>query len=113
MADRDVDIATRQDGSLEIRPHGTIGPDQAVHLQQTLVHALRHTRPLRLILELRDVAGLDPINVGTIAAACGLGDDQHVAVFLDNASAAIADQLTAAGVPRQRLRQTPLPQPVT
>ena len=111
MSDRDVTTVVRQDGSLEIRPSGTIGADQVVLLQQTLVHALRHTRPLRLILELRDVADLDPITVGTFAAACGLGDDHKVAVFLDNASATLADQLTAAGVPQQRLRQTAQPEP--
>jgi len=111
MSDRDVDIAIRDDGSLVIRPHGTVGPDQAVYLQQTLVHALRHTRPLRLILELRYVADIDPINVGTFVAACGLGDDHQVAVFLDNPSDDIADRLAAAGVPRQRLRHTVLPEP--
>ncbi|GAA4960319.1 hypothetical protein GCM10025331_59330 [Actinoplanes utahensis] len=47
---------------------------------------------------------LDPINLGTIAAACHLGDDHHVAVFLDHPSAALADRLIAAGVPRHRLR---------
>jgi anti-anti-sigma regulatory factor len=111
MSDRDVDIATRDDGSLVIRPHGSVGPDQAVHLQQTLVHALRHTRPLRLIVELRYVADIDPINVGTFVAACGLGDDHQVAVFLDNPSEDLADRLAAAGVPRQRLRHTALPEP--
>ena len=113
MSDRDVTTITRQDGSLEVRLHGTIGADQAVVLQQTLVHALRHIRPLRLILELRDVADLDPITVGTFAAACGLGDDHKVAVFLDNASATLTTQLTAGGVPHQRLRHFPHPEPVS
>jgi anti-anti-sigma regulatory factor len=106
MLDLEVAISTSHDGSLVIRPHGVVGPEQAVHLRQTLVHVLRHTRPMRLILELHHVVDIDPINLGTLAAACGLGDDHHVAVFLDNASTTIADRLTAAGVPQQRLRNT-------
>jgi anti-anti-sigma regulatory factor len=106
MPDLEFAINTSHDGSLVIRPQRVVGPEQAVHLRQTLVHALRHTRPLRLILELGQVADIDPINLGTLAAACGLGDDYHVAVFLDNASITIADQLAAAGVPQQRIRNT-------
>ena len=105
MSDAPVDVVTRADGSLVLQPHGAIGPDDAVALRQVLVHAVRHVRPLRLILDLHDVSELDPINLGTLAAACGLGDDHHVAVFLDGSSITIADQLTAAGVPQQRLRQ--------
>jgi hypothetical protein len=63
-----------------------------------------HIRPLRLIVDLHDVNDLDPINVGTLAATCYLGDDHQVAVFLDYAGSVIAGQLTAAGVPRHRLR---------
>jgi hypothetical protein len=37
---------------------------------------------------------------------CGLGDDHQVIVFVDNSSAAIAADLTGAGVPQQRLRRT-------
>jgi hypothetical protein len=61
-------------------------------------------RPLRLIVDLRDLQDLDAINLGTLAAACHLGDDHRVAVFLDYCSQAIADRLTAAGVPGHRLR---------
>ena len=42
--------------------------------------------------------------LGTLVAACHLGDDHKVAVFLDHCSPALADLLTAAGVPRHRLR---------
>jgi hypothetical protein len=38
-------------------------------------------------------------------AACSLGDDHHVVVFVDHSSTSIAGQLAAAGVPSQRLRQ--------
>jgi anti-anti-sigma regulatory factor len=105
MADGPVDVLTGPDGSLVLQPHGAIGPDDAVELRQTLVHAVRHIRPLRLILDLQDVSELDPINLGTLAAACTLGDDHHVVIFVDRSTTAIADQLTAAGVPYQRLRQ--------
>ena len=71
----------------------------AVELSRTLVQAIRRVRTLRLVLNLGEVRGLDPINLGTLAAACNLGDDHHVAVFLDYPSAELADQLTAAGVP--------------
>jgi hypothetical protein len=39
-------------------------------------------------------------------AACILGDDHRVVVFLDDASTEVAGQLFAAGVPSQRMRQT-------
>lgn len=79
--------------------------DDAVELRRTLVHAVRHLRPLRLVLDLHDVADIDPINLGTLVAACFLGDDHQVAVFLDRSSPAIADRLSAAGVATHRLRE--------
>jgi anti-anti-sigma factor len=99
-----VDVRTSGDGSLVVQPHGDVGPDCAVELRQVLVHAVRRLRPLRLILDLADVSDVDPINLGTLAAVCDLADDHHVIVFLDNSSAAVARQLTSAGVPRQRIR---------
>lgn len=99
-----VDVETSADGSLVIHPRGVLEADDAVELRWTLVHAVRHIRPLRLILDLRDVDDLDPINLGTLAAACYLGDDHQVAVFLDNSSTGIADLLSAAGVASHRLR---------
>jgi anti-anti-sigma regulatory factor len=101
-----LDVRTTADGSVVVSPHGMVGPDNAVELRRLLVHTVRRLRPLRLVFDLADVSGLDPINVGTLAAACDLGDDCHVSVFLDNSSDLIAEQLTAAGVPRQRLRHT-------
>lgn len=105
MTTTTVDVNTTPDGTLVICPHGILDATDAVGLRRTLVQAIRHTRPLRLILDLADVEELDPINLGTLAAACHLGDDHHVAVFLDHPSAHIAGLLTAAGVPRHRLRQ--------
>jgi anti-anti-sigma regulatory factor len=102
-----LDVRTSADGSVVVRPHGMVGLDAAVELRQVLVHTVRKVRPLRLVLDLADVSGIDPINLGTLAAACGLGDDHHVIVFLDNSSETIAAQLTAAGVPRQRMRHRP------
>ncbi|MER7586506.1 STAS domain-containing protein [Micromonospora sp. NPDC127501] len=101
MADATVDIDTSSDGTLVIRPRGLLDVDDAVDLRRTVVRAIRHDRPPRLVVDLRDVHGLDPIYIGTIAAAC---DDQRVAVFLDYPSIAIADQLVTAGVPAHRLR---------
>lgn len=106
MTGSTVDVDTQPDGTVVIRPHGTLDADDAVELRRTLVHAVRRMRPLRLVLDLSDVAGLDPINLGVLAAACQLGDDHHVVVFLDNPGPGIADRLYAAGVPRHRLRQT-------
>ena len=100
-----VEVRTRNDGSLVVTPHGNVGLDSAVELRQVLVYAVRRLRPSRLILDLADVSGLDPINLGTLAATCDLGDDHDVAVFVDNSSAMIADQLAAAGVPQQRVRR--------
>jgi anti-anti-sigma regulatory factor len=104
-----LEVRTSADGSVVITPHGEVGLDKAVELRQVLVHTVRRVRPLRLILDLIDVPALDPINVGTVAAACGLGDDHQVAVFVHNPSMLLAEQLTAAGVPHQRLRQTDVP----
>jgi hypothetical protein len=50
------------------------------------------------------VPELDPINVGSVAAACDLGDDHQVAVFVHNPVPLLAARLSAAGVPRQRMR---------
>ena len=104
MTDAVVDVLTAGDGTLVIQPHGRLEADDAVDLRRAVVHALRHVRPLRLILDLHDVHHVDPINLGTLVAACHLGDDHRVAVFLDNSSALIARQLSAAGIPRHRLR---------
>ncbi|MFI6785138.1 STAS domain-containing protein [Micromonospora sp. NPDC050276] len=104
MAGATVDVDTSSDGTLVIRPRGLLDADDAVDLRRTVVRAIRHDRPLRLVVDLREVHGLDPINIGTFAAACDLGDDQRVAVFLDHPSSAIADQLVTAGVPSHRLR---------
>jgi anti-anti-sigma regulatory factor len=100
-----LEVRTSADGSVVIAPHGSVGVDKAVELRQVLVHTVRRIRPLRLILDLSDVPELDPINLGSVAAVCDLGDDLQVAVFVHNPTNALARQLTAAGVPHQRLRQ--------
>jgi len=104
MATRRVDVTSQPDGSVVIRPHGHVHADVTVELRHALVEVIRHTRPERLILDLADVEDLDPLNLGVLAAACLLGDDQHVVVFVDHCSTLIADELVAAGVPRLRLR---------
>lgn len=104
MSGATVDVDTGPDGTLVIQPHGVLGADDAVELRRTIVHAVRRARPLRLLVDLRDLDGLDAVNLGTLAAACHLGDDHHVAVFLDYCTREIADRLAAAGVPSHRLR---------
>ncbi|KUL23692.1 STAS domain-containing protein [Actinoplanes awajinensis] len=99
-----VDVNTSADGTLVIHPRGILDAGDAVALRRTLVQAIRQTRPLRLVLDLAEVRELDPINLGTLVAACQIGDDHQVAVFLDHSSMALADTLTAAGVPRHPLR---------
>jgi anti-anti-sigma regulatory factor len=101
-----LEVRTSADGSVVIAPHGVMGLDKAVELRQVLVHTVRRVRPLRLIVDLADVTELDPINVGSVAAACSLGDDHQVAVFVHNSLPVLAEQLTAAGVPHQRLRNS-------
>ncbi len=108
MSDAPLDVETSSDGTLVMHPHGVLDADDAVELRRTLVHVLRRLRPLRLVVDLRDLDDLDAINLGTLAAACHLGDDYRVAVFLDHCSPAIAERLTAAGVPAHRLRHTAL-----
>jgi anti-anti-sigma factor len=104
MPNTSVDVRAGVDGTLVVQPHGVMDSECAVHFRQVLVHAVRRVRPLRLILDLGDVSDVDAINLGTLAALCDLADDHHVAVFMDNSSAAIAILLQAAGVPPQRLR---------
>ena len=99
-----VDVSTSLDGTLVIRPQGVLEAADTIGLRHALVQAIRHTRPLRLVLDLAGVRDLDPINLGTLAAACHLGDDYQVAVFIDNAPAELATRLIAAGVSRHRLR---------
>ena len=107
MGSTALDVRTDADGSVVIRPHGLVGLDHAVELRQVLVHTVRKLRPLRLVLDLADVSGLDPINIGTVSAVCDIADDYSVAVFVDCRSSVIAGQLTAAGVSPERLRPPP------
>jgi anti-anti-sigma factor len=106
MSGATVDVETSPDGTLVIHPHGVLDADDAVELRRAIVHAVRRLRPLRLVVDLSDLHDLDAINLGTLAAACHLGDDHRVAVFLDHSSPAIAGRLIAAGVPGHRLRRT-------
>jgi len=104
MTGATVAVDTSSDGTLVIHPRGLFDAGDAVDLRRVLVQAIRHDRPLRLVLDLREVDGLDPISLGALGAACHLGDDHRVAVFLDYPSAAVAARLLAAGVPSHRLR---------
>jgi anti-anti-sigma regulatory factor len=101
-----LDVRTGLDGSMVLQPHGNLGPERAVELRQVLVHTIRQVRPMRLILDLAHVSELDPINLSTLAAVCGIADDHQVIVFVDNPTSTIAGRLVAAGVPLQRLRHT-------
>ncbi|WP_250032301.1 STAS domain-containing protein [Paractinoplanes maris] len=105
MTDALVDVDTMADGTLVIHPRGMFEASDAVDLRRILVQAIRHHRPLRLVLDLSEVRGLDSINLGTLAGACHLGDDHRVAVFLDHPSPTLADELVAAGIPAHRLRR--------
>jgi anti-anti-sigma regulatory factor len=93
------------DGTLVIHTDGLLGDEDTSRLQRALVRAIRHTRPQRLRLDLTDVPDLDPISLGSLAAACHLADDHAVPVFVDHNSPALAGRLAAAGIPQQRLRQ--------
>ncbi|GAA0525163.1 hypothetical protein GCM10010172_02070 [Paractinoplanes ferrugineus] len=104
MPDFAVEVRTDADGSLVVTPQAVLDTDCAVQFRQTLVHAVRKLRPLRLIVDLSGVTVLDPINLGTLAALCDLADDHRVIVFLPGASGELAADLRAAGVPAQRLR---------
>jgi anti-anti-sigma factor len=99
-----LEVLTTDDGNVMVCPHGEMDPDGSGELRHILVHALRRIRPARLILDLGDVPVLDPIDLGTVVAACELGDDHAVTMFVQNPSALLAEQLTAAGIPRQRVR---------
>ncbi|GAA2617667.1 STAS domain-containing protein [Paractinoplanes durhamensis] len=105
MPNFSVDVRTDADGSLVVTPREVLDTECAVQFRQVLVHAVRKLRPLRLIVELSEVSAVDPINLGTLAALCDLADDHRVVVFLQNASAELAGDLRAAGVPAQRLRR--------
>lgn len=98
-----LEIRTAEDGSVVICPHGARDPERADELRHALVHTLRRVRPVRLIIDLNDVSELDPIELGSVAAACDLGDDHHVFVLVCSPTGAVTDRLTAAGVPRQRV----------
>jgi anti-anti-sigma factor len=109
MTGSTVDVSTTLDGTVVIRLHGALDTGNTVELRRTVVHALRHTRPRQLVIDLNDVSDLDPINLGSLAAACHLGADHNVAVFVDHSSSTIADRLLAAGVPADRLRHITAP----
>ncbi|WP_436521458.1 STAS domain-containing protein [Actinoplanes sp. HUAS TT8] len=102
-----LEIHTDDDGSVVICPHGAGDPERADEFRHALVHTLRRVRPLRLIVDLSDVPEPDPIELGSVVAACDLGDDHQVPVFVCSPSGAVTDRLTAAGVPRQRVSPSP------
>jgi anti-sigma B factor antagonist len=104
-----IEVRTGADGSVIVCVRGQVGPAHAVELRQVLVHTIRRVRPTRMVLDFSGLAELDAINLGTVVASCGLGDDHAVAVFVDHSPAAVADQLTAAGMAPQRLRHTCVP----
>jgi anti-anti-sigma factor len=104
MTGTTVEVDTTAEGTVIVRPHGSLGVQDAAELRRILVRAVRHLRAQRLILDLGDIRGLDSISLGALAATCQVGDDNRVTVYLDHASAPVADQLAAAGVPRNRLR---------
>ncbi|MEU4215419.1 STAS domain-containing protein [Actinoplanes sp. NPDC026623] len=106
MAAPTIEVRTEPDGTVVITPSGDIDAADAVQLQRILVHAVRKVRPLRLILDLSAVSRLDPISVGTVSAACELGDDHRVVLCVHNPTGRISELLAKAGVPRQRLHQT-------
>jgi anti-anti-sigma factor len=105
MSNFAIEVRTEPDGSVVVRPDGSLDINCAVEFRQILVHTVRRVRPLRLIVDLSGVTAVDPINLGTLAALCDLADDHHVVVFLDGTSSAFAAELWAAGVPPQRFRQ--------
>lgn len=104
MREPGLEVHTGPDGCVTLRPHGTLDVDDAVELQQAIVHTVRRVRPFRMVLDLGAVPALDPVNLGTLAATCALADYYSVLLFLDNPTPRITEQLLAAGVPRQRLR---------
>ncbi|MEU4164318.1 STAS domain-containing protein [Actinoplanes sp. NPDC026670] len=104
MAASTLDVTTTSDGTLVIHPRCLRADEDATELRRALIHAIRHVRPSYLVLDLADVRELDSINLGALAAACHLGDDHQVTVFVDHTSAGIALLLTAAGVPTHRIR---------
>ncbi|GAB3939120.1 hypothetical protein GCM10027614_20650 [Micromonospora vulcania] len=64
-----VDVDTSSDGTLVIRRRGLLDADEAVDLRRTVVRAIRHDRPLRLVVDLSHVHGLGPIK-GYPPTAC-------------------------------------------
>ncbi|BCJ45711.1 hypothetical protein GCM10010168_58690 [Actinoplanes ianthinogenes] len=98
-----LDISTADDGSVVICPHGAGDSVCGAELRLALVHLLRRVRPMVLIVDLCDLPEPDPFHVGSVAAACVLGDEHQVLVVVRSPSGAVTDRLTAAGVPRQRV----------
>jgi anti-anti-sigma regulatory factor len=94
-----VESRTVDDGSVLIVLRGSVGPECAVELRRLVVRIVRRVRPSRLVLDLTDVVAVDPINVGTLIAACLLGEDHSVAVLLVNPRPDLAARLALGGVP--------------
>ncbi|MBU2669213.1 hypothetical protein KOI35_37450 [Actinoplanes bogorensis] len=95
-------MLTRDDGTVVI----TLSGSDDGELRRVLVHTVRRVRPFRLIVDLGDMHDLDPLNVGSVAAACALGDDHQVSVEIVSPRGEVTQRLAAAGVPHQRLRQS-------
>jgi anti-anti-sigma regulatory factor len=94
-----VEARTADDGSVTVLLRGGLGPECADELRRLVVRTVRRVRPSRLIVDLTEVVTLDPINVGTLIAACLLGEDHAVTVLLVNPGPELAYRLALAGVP--------------
>jgi anti-anti-sigma regulatory factor len=104
MAASTLEVITVPDGTLVLHPHALLADDDASQLRHALIHAIRHVRPLRLVLDLNDVLEPDPFSLGALAAACHVGDARHVMVLFDNCTPGVTTLLIAAGVPAHRIR---------
>ncbi|MEU4620610.1 STAS domain-containing protein [Actinoplanes sp. NPDC023801] len=104
MAASTLEVITVPDGTLVLQPHALLADDDASQLRRVLIHAVRHVRPQRLVLDLGAVLELGPLSLGALAAACHVGDARHVTVLFDNCAPEVAALLTAAGVPTHRIR---------
>jgi anti-anti-sigma regulatory factor len=103
MAASTLDVITVPDGALVLHPHALLVDDDASQLRHALIHAIRHVRPLRLVLDLADVRELGPLSLGALAAACHVGDARHVTILFDNCTTDVAAVLMSAGVSRHRI----------
>ncbi|MDG4823181.1 STAS domain-containing protein [Asanoa sp. WMMD1127] len=98
-------LVTERDnlGVVVIEVRGDVGSTAAAELRAALVRAIRHTGPVRLVIDLRDAGHIEPEGIGAVVASADVASDSGVAMTVRDAAPEVAEELLVAGLPRAQV----------